>query len=295
MKQLFICLSILCLAGNIIGQTFTEKISKTYKFDKKSDQNAILVYNISGDVFIEGISGDQIILEVVKTINAKTEERLARGKSEIQLGVLDRADSLIFFVEGTGQEFGWNTWSKKDSENNHWGYSWQRNNHREDQGYDYKMSFKLKVPNQVHVVASTINDGNVMVSNTLGEVNANNINGNIVLEKIAGATQASTINGDVDITYSKNPSSDCRYYSLNGHVKVNFPSSISATMSFKSFNGDLYTNVESLETMSPMVSKTSTSKGVKYKVEMDRFKIRSGGPHLDVETFNGDAYIKELK
>ena len=58
--------------------------------------------------------------------------------------------------------------------------------------------------------------------------------------------------GNVDISYTKNPTEDCKYYSLNGFVKVNFPSSLSGTMSFKSFNGDLFTNIDPLENMPPV-------------------------------------------
>jgi hypothetical protein len=32
---------------------------------------------------------------------------------------------------------------------------------------------------------------------------------------------------------------------------------------------------------------------VNYKLGGSRFKIGSGGPFLDFETFNGNAYIKE--
>ncbi len=66
-------------------------------------------------------------------------------------------------------------------------------------------------------------------------------------------------------------------------------------MSFKSFNGSLYTNIDPLESLPAIVNKTETGKGIKFKVETERYKIRNGGPLLDVETFNGDAFIKEVK
>jgi hypothetical protein len=57
-------------------------------------------------VKVEGYAGDKIIVEVNKSIYAKTTERLEKGKANIQLGVIDRADTLIFYVEGTGALFG---------------------------------------------------------------------------------------------------------------------------------------------------------------------------------------------
>lgn len=298
MKATFIVWSIVCIANTISqAQSHTEKINKIVGFEKKSSQNAVLIYNIDGDVTVEGTSGDQVIIEVEKIINAKTTERLQLGKESVQLGILDRADTLILYVKGTGQEFGIRNFNKAGK--SYYGYY----NEREKEGrwgvdwnnppYDYQMNFKIKLPSHIHVMASTVNNGEVVVKNISGKVKARNVNGGISLYGMSAATDAHTINGNVDISYTKNPTEDCKYYSLNGFVKVNFPSSLSGTMSFKSFNGDLFTNIDPLENMPPIVTKTETGKGTKYKIEMQRFKIRNGGPHFDVETFNGDATIKE--
>jgi len=298
MKATFIVWSIVCIANTISqAQSHTEKINKIVGFEKKSPQNAVLIYNIDGDVTVEGTSGDQVIIEVEKIINAKTTERLQLGKESVQLGILDRADTLILYVKGTGQEFGIRNFNKAGK--SYYGYY----NEREKEGrwgvdwnnppYDYQMNFKIKLPSHIHVMASTVNNGEVVVKNISGKVKARNVNGGISLSGMSAATDAHTINGNVDISYTKNPTEDCKYYSLNGFVKVNFPSSLSGTMSFKSFNGDLFTNIDPLENMPPVVTKTETGKGTKYKIEMQRFKIRNGGPHFDVETFNGDATIKE--
>ncbi len=294
MKSNIILLAMLCLSASIISaQSFKETISKTYTFDKKSSANAVMIFNINGDVEVEGTTGDQIIVEVQKTITAKTESRLAEGKEEIQLGSMDLADSLIFYVKGTGSEFGRN--SNRWNKNKEWGYHSEHHGRWEDKSYDYSMHFKVKIPMNAHIYASTINDGDVIISNTRGQVSAININGHIKLKQIAGKTNANTINGNVDIDYIKNPGDDSRYYTLNGDIHVNFPTTVSANMSFKSFNGSLYTNIDPLESLPAIVNKTETGKGIKFKVETERYKIRNGGPLLDVETFNGDAFIKEVK
>lgn len=291
MNKLIFVLAVLCVTMySAQAQRSTESISKTYTFEKKNGQNAVLIYNIDGDVQVEGTSGDQVIVVVEKIIMAKTEARIAAGKEAIQLGSIDLADSLIFYVKGIGQDFGRNPGRKN---NGGWGYIWNQGNNHNDLQYEYTLNFKIKVPRNVHVMASTVNDGDVLVSNTSGEVVARNVNGHIKLKDISGATNAHTINGNVDIDYTKNPGSDCRYYTLNGDIHVNFPSVVSGRMSFKSFNGDLYTNFDPLTSLPPLVNKKESDKGVKYKIEDQRYQIRSGGPMLDVETFNGDAYLKE--
>ena len=58
-----------CIANTISqAQSHTEKINKIIGFEKKSPQNAVLIYNIDGDVTVEGTSGDQVIIEVEKII-----------------------------------------------------------------------------------------------------------------------------------------------------------------------------------------------------------------------------------
>ncbi|MBT1712579.1 hypothetical protein KK062_30370, partial [Fulvivirgaceae bacterium PWU5] len=74
------------------------------------------------------------------------------------------------------------------------------------------MDFTLKVPAGIHVMVSTINEGDITVENVKGVVDANNINGSIKLSDLVREAEASTINGDVDIEYDKNPVKDCRFY-----------------------------------------------------------------------------------
>src|SRR6478609_10385392 len=111
------------------AQSFTDTISKTMSFEKKDLNNAVVIANINGNVTVTGYEGDQVIVEVTRTITAKTQERLERGKNELHLGTMDRADTLLFFVEGGCNEFG----KKERNRNNNgrntnrgssYGYNW---------------------------------------------------------------------------------------------------------------------------------------------------------------------------
>lgn len=307
MKKIITCAGILFLMVACLqlkGQSFTEKITKEFSFEKKGADNAVLVSNINGSIKVEGYSGDKIIVEVNKSISAKTNERLEKGKADIQLGVIDRADTLIFFVEGTGAQFGRKSESRRNSHgNSEWGYDWCCNGNRNDNGncncncrteFDYKMDFVVKVPSSVHVVVSTINDGNISVNNVSGAVIADNINGSIQLNKLVREARASTINGDVDVDYVTNPTKNCRFYTLNGDINALFQRGLAANMSFESFNGSFYTNIDKLESMPVQLEKKESDKGTKFKVDGNRFKIGPGGAtFLDFETFNGNVYLKE--
>jgi hypothetical protein len=276
------------------AQTFSEKLSKEASFEVKNASNTVVLANINGDVTVTGYEGEKVIVEASKFIRAKTDERLAMGKTDVQIGLINRADSSIFYVEGIGHSFGRNKNRKNKWEKSEWCYDWNdRNGRHEDLPFDYKMDFVVKVPFGINVVVSTVNDGDVVVENIKGIVHANNINGSIKLTHLVRESVASTINGDVDIDFDKNPEKSCRFYSLNGDINAWFQKGLAANLSFESYNGDLFTNVDKLESLPVIVEKEQRQQGMKYKVNGNRFKVGNGGALLDFETFNGDVYLKE--
>jgi DUF4097 and DUF4098 domain-containing protein YvlB len=284
-------LPLLCAA-----QSFTEKITKELTFEKKGTNNALMVMNINGDIKVEGYEGDKILVEVEKIVNGKTQARLEKGKAEIQLGVLDRADTILLYVQGVCNEFGKLNRKNHNRRWNNWGYNWNCWNGNGDcnnKEYDYELNFTIKVPKTISLLTSTINDGDISINNFNGYLLVDNINGSIKLKNIAGATNASTINGDVDLDYVSNPPGDSRYYTLNGDINANFKKGLSANLAFESFNGEFYTNVNRIESLPIMVEKKASGEGIKYKIGGSRYKVGNGGVLLDFETFNGNVYLKE--
>jgi len=295
MKRI-VTIGFMILAIQAGAQSASEKITKELSFEKKG-ANAVMIFNINGSIKVEGYSGDKVLLEVEKKITAKTDARLTQGKEELQLGVMDRADTLIFYVQGTCSSFGKQTRRERRHEKyNGWGYNWNNGNHRNDceEKYDYTMNFTVKVPAGISVMAYTINRGDVEISMVSGKVDAENINGSILLTGISNATRASTINGNVNLDFSGNPPGDSRFYTLNGDITANFRKGLGAQLAFKSFNGDLYSSLDDVTPMAVELEKTDRGgTGTRYRVNGNRYKVRQGGPLLDFETFNGDVIIKE--
>jgi len=289
---------VVSLATVCGGQTFNETIRQELAFEKKTSNNVLMVFNVNGDVNIQGYNGDKIIIEVEKKIKGKTQARLDQGKEEIQLGVIDRADSLILYVKGVCNEFGRLVNDRRRGnrrKSNGWGYNWNNNcNGRDcDKMYDYTMDFTIKVPASVSAYASTVNDGDIDIINITGHLTVDNINGSIGLKDISGATDASSINGNVDLDYSGNPPADSRYYALNGDINANFRKGLAAQLTFKSFNGELYSSVDEITPMAVSVEKYEKGEGIHYRVNGNKYKVRQGGPLLNFETFNGDVILKE--
>lgn len=295
MKANGLFLLSLVLSARVVAQTAEEKINRELTFENSSALNTLMILNVNGSIAVEGYAGDKILLEVKKTIRAKTAARLAEGKEEIQLGVMDRADTMIVYVAGTCAPFGKlprRDWHRKY---NGWGYQWNSNGGREcESRYDYRMDFIVKVPASVHVVAATVTEGDVTVNAVSGTVVADNVNGAIRLTGISGATKAATINGDVNLDFSGNPSGDSRFYTLNGDITANFRKGLAAQLAFKSFNGELYSSVDDITALPVQLEKTDRGgEGTRFRVNGNRYKIRQGGPLLDFETFNGDVIVRE--
>lgn len=295
MKTNWVFLAGLAVSSWAAAQSSEDKVARELTFENKTGLNTLMVMNINGSVTVEGYAGDKILVEVKRTIRAKTDARLAEGKEEIQLGVMDRADTLIVYVAGTCAPFGKQTRKNWRRKYNGWGYQWNDNGGRQcEDRYDYRMDFVVKVPASSRVVASTVNQGDVEVAGVSGSVVADNVNGAIRLSEISGATQAATINGNVNLDFSSNPPGDSRFYSLNGDITANFRKGLAAQLAFKSFNGELYSSVDEITALPVQLEKTDRGgEGTRYRVNGNRYKIRQGGPLLDFETFNGDVIVRE--
>jgi DUF4097 and DUF4098 domain-containing protein YvlB len=288
MKKLL--MGSLLLAGAMLhAQSFTEKITRELVFEKKSAANTVVIDNINGSIHVEAYTGDKVLVTVTKTIRAKTAERLEEGKKKIQLGIVNDVDTLVLYTDGTCSGYGRNTGNRRYT-SGQWGYRSCRECH---ENYEYQLDFSLQVPADVHVSVSTINDGDIVISNMQVASAANNINGGIKLLNLTSEARAHTINGDVDITYARNPNRACRFYTLNGDIRANFQKGLAANMSFESFNGELFTNIDKIEAMPATPQQVARKDGVTFKVGDNFYKIGAGGSLLAFETFNGNVYIKE--
>jgi hypothetical protein len=195
----FICVMLMAY---VQAQTFSDRISKQLSFEKKSPANTLIVSNINGNINLVGYEGSEILVEAEKTITGKTQARLDKGKSEVEVKVIDSADTIVVYVKDGCNGFSMNPQGDRSHRNgNRWGYNWNCSNNC-DIDYDYKVNITIKVPLNVNVIASTINEGDVDIKGMSASVKANNINGSIKLDNLRTETQASTINGDVDVVFT---------------------------------------------------------------------------------------------
>jgi hypothetical protein len=259
---------------------FKEKIQKEFTV---SPNSVLAVYNIDGFIKVEGYAGNKVLMEIDKTISAKTKESFEEGKAEFKLEFEQKGDSIVAYIA--------EPWDSRPNRNNN---KW-RNNHRNIE-YNSKLNFTIKVPNSVNLRISTVNDGDIDVANVDGVIRANNVNGAITLKNVKNANDVHTINGDVNINFTALPPDNAQFYTLNGDLRVTLPANLSADCELKTFQGEFFTDFENVEKLPSKITKIvkENDGGTTHKLSKgDAIRIGNGGKILKFETFNGNIYIKK--
>jgi hypothetical protein len=270
----------LCLAQLAAqAQSYKTHISKQFTFTK----GKVSICNLDGSVKVEGYAGDKVLIEIDETITGDDNAAVENGKKEIKLGFDQGPDSLIAYTA-----FPYDTRPRR----------WQHNNYNYRVDYNVKLVYTVKLPNNVDLYVSTVNDGDISVKNVYGTLSINNVNGGIDIANAKGTTKAHTVNGPVTVTYLSNPPDASSYYSVNGELNVTYPRTLSADVEFKSMNGEFFTDFPDTQILPSRVTKTEAhgKSGTTYKLsKASDVRFGAGGKTLKFETLNGNIYIKEQK
>jgi len=261
-----------------LSEEAKEQISKEFTLTTEAGRNTLALYNIDGSVTVQGYAGNKVVVEATKIIRADDAQTLAAGKQETQLGFLQRNDSVVVYMK---EPF--------DSRPN-------RHSHHKDINYHYTFNYVVKVPYQMNLHLSTINNGAVLVQNVTGALTAYNVNGALKLENVQGTTKVHTVNGNVEATYAANPPGPSSYHTINGQIKVTYPADVSADIHFKSMHGELFTDFANAQVLPMQVTqnKQNTGNGTQYKITKDTaVRLGKGGKDFRFETLNGNVTIKQ--
>jgi DUF4097 and DUF4098 domain-containing protein YvlB len=280
MKKLLTLLTtgaaLLCLQSPAAAQNFKEHISRQF-----NNAKTLAVYNIHGDIRVEGYAGDKITMEIDKTISGKTSDDVEQGKREFKLNFEEVNDSIVVYISEP-----WDSRPRRNDNNN-----WNRRIY-----YTGKLDFVIKVPYNINLVASTVNDGDVDVKDVGGKLKVHNVNGAVTVVNAKNTTDARTINGPVNVSYAVNPKEASSYYTINGNITVDYKPDLAAELHFKSMNGSYYTNFENVEVLNNRaeINKETRGNGTVYKIDKNpAVRIGGGGQKFNFETLNGNIYIKK--
>jgi hypothetical protein len=283
-RSLSLLLLLLCSASACRAQSkeATEKISKEFTLTAEAGRSTLALYNVFGSVRVEGYSGNKIVVEATKTVQADDAATLEQGKKEVKLGFTQHGDSVVVYQ---AEPFD----SRPLDRHGNW------NNREID--YHFKLDFVVKVPYAMNLHVSTVNNGAMEVKDVTGPLNVSNVNGSITLTNVKGTTRAHTVNGNVDATYAATPAGASSYHTINGKIRVHYPASLGANLHFKSMHGEFYTDFPNAEILPVQVTKNQEGKGggTVYRLTKDTgVRIGKGGPDFRFETLNGDVTISKI-
>ena len=157
----------------------------------------------------------------------------------------------------------------------------------------------IKVPVACVLQLHTVNDGDIIIRNVKGEIEADNTNGRVTLIRVTGPVVAHALNGDVVASFAApvgdRPSS---FSSMNGDIDVTLPGDVKAAVRVRADNGEIFTDFDlKLESRNEPATDRGGNHGKKvFGFETGMYgTLNGGGPTLRFQTFNGNVYIRKAK
>ncbi|HXD78686.1 MAG TPA: DUF4097 family beta strand repeat-containing protein [Puia sp.] len=157
----------------------------------------------------------------------------------------------------------------------------------------------IKVPqNTSRVDVSTVNNGNVEVTNINGKVEIGDVNGEIVAKGISGSVVANTVNGDIIVVFkSVDPKAAMAFSTLNGKIELSLPADTKANLKLKSDNGEIFSDFDvAVDKASPKV--VTKNEEHYHEIRIDDWvygTINGGGPEIMMQSTFGKLYIRKVK
>ena len=262
------------------GRQFQEEESRT--LDAKG-YSLVTLENTNGNVVVEGVEGDSLVMHVVKKVKALSKEDAKERLDAIRISVLEEKPSINITTDASNLKSTRNYSvdyrihaPKKMAET-----IGNRNGNISVSDVDAKAEARTRNGN-VHVSrikgetdARTTN-GNIHVTDVFGSVRGHTRNGNVELNHIAGRTSGSTTNGNVRAEISKwETGSETKLITRNGNVNLYVEENISARVKASVRNGTVKTDLA-----------VKASLQTRRKLEGT---LGSGEGMVDLQTTNGNV------
>ena len=157
-----------------------------------------------------------------------------------------------------------------------------------------RMNIVARIPRRANLELSTVNDGEIIVSNVEGNLELDNINGPITATNIAGSVIAESINDTINIEFtSLDTSNAMALLSLNGDLILGLPANVGAQLHLDTSEGEIYSDFEvDIQASAPVIERRDDRGGVEVRVENAIVaNVNGGGPVIRLKTLNGDINI----
>jgi len=230
----------------------------------------------------------------------------------IQVKGYDGKEVSVQFVEKTEQKqnkIDWN-WNWDDNDNTHKSSKKglkkissnyidleieESNNRVYVKGsHNRRSDLVIQVPNKFNLKLEAHHNGDIMVSNVIGELEISSHHGEIIIDQVGGSVVADTHHGPIKGSLvTVVPNTPMAFSTYHGDVDIAFPSSIKCDTKIKTAKGDIYTDFD-LDLKSVTSEKTTSNGRKQIKIGGWMYgKIGAGGEEFLFNTHHGDVVIRQ--
>lgn len=159
-----------------------------------------------------------------------------------------------------------------------------------------KVSVIARVPRLTNMELSTVNNGEIFVSNVTGKLLLENTNGPITATNISGSVVAESVNDDINVSFASLDSEQVMSFSsINGTLNIGLPAGAGAELHIDSDQGEITSEFEvEVQASKPIVSRENSRRGTEISVESVIIAtIQGGGTIIKLKTLNGDINISK--
>jgi hypothetical protein len=151
-----------------------------------------------------------------------------------------------------------------------------------------------RVPRRASLTLSTVNDGEIVVRDIVGDLQLENINGPITATNITGSVIAESVNNPITVGLAGVPAGGATSLSsLNGDITLTLPASAKAELHLDSARGEIVSDFElDVKPSKPRIERTEGRGGVSVTMEdVIVATVNGGGPVIRVKTLNGSIKL----
>ncbi len=278
MKKIHIYLSIFTLflfAGALVFAQQTTGDRMNVSFSDPSKPGFLEVYVESGSITVRGYNGKDVIIATAlkDKESTKQEQEEVPEKAKGMKRITANRTGLVVEEENNEMKI----------------YVAARDN---------EVNLDIQVPIRTSLKLFSNEDGDVLVENVTGEIEAANSDGNLTLKNISGSAVAHAYDGELVVTFNQiDPEKPMSFSSYDGDIDVTFPSTVKATVMIKSEDGDIYSDFEiNLQAAPKKQVKDERKTGGRYRISFGEYvtgTINGGGPEFQFVSYDGDIYIRK--
>jgi hypothetical protein len=157
-----------------------------------------------------------------------------------------------------------------------------------------RITIVARVPRRAALNLSTVNEGEIIVRDIVGDLELENINGPITASNINGSVIAESVNNPIAVGLAGVAAGGATSLSsLNGDITLTLPASAKAELHLDTSRGEMVSDFElDVKPSKPRIERNESRGGVYVRMEdVVVATVNGGGPVIRVKTLNGTIKI----